>query len=104
MAKVSYAKLISSAQVMSTGLQNNATDASQRGWLQANNDRLIGSRAEAIALNDEQEKLKADLKTKTAELDAKMDELYTQMKEARKVVKLGFPQSRWYEFGVTDKR
>ena len=100
----SYAESINDAQVMTTGLHNNATEASQRGWQQTNNDRLISIREEAIELNGEQEKLKADLKTKTAELDVKMAELNTLMKEAKKVVKLGFPQSRWYEFGVTDKR
>ena len=93
----SYAESINDAQVMTTGLHNNATEASQRGWQQTNNDRLISIREEAIALNGEQEKLKADLKTKTAELS-------TLMKEAKRVVKLTFPQSRWYEFGVTDKR
>ena len=100
----SYAESISSAQVMSAGMQNNATEAAQRGWQQAHNEMLIGIRAAAIVLNDEQEKLKADLKTKSAELDAKMAELGTLMKEAKRVVKLGFPQSRWQEFGVTDKR
>ena len=100
----SYAESISSAQVMATGMQNNETIVSQRGWLQANNAMLIDVRNQVVLLNDEQEKLKADLKTKTAELDAKMDELSALMKEAKKVVKLGLPQSQWKEFGVTDKR
>ena len=100
----SYANSINDVQVMTTGLQNNATEASQRGWQKANNDRLISARAEAIALNDQQEKMKADLKSKTAELSAKMAEIDMQMKEAKRVVKLGFPQPRWTEFGVADKR
>ena len=104
MPKTSFAETINSAQVMATGLQNNATDAAQRGWQQTNNDKLIALRSEAIALNDEQEKLKAAQKTKTAELDAKMAELNAQMKEAKKVVKLTFKQSQWKEFGVLDKR
>ena len=41
MAKVSYAELISSAQVMSTGLSNNAAAAAQRGWSSKNNDQLM---------------------------------------------------------------
>jgi hypothetical protein len=104
MPQVTFAELINSAQVMSAGMQNNATEASKRGWLPENTDKLIAARAAAIALNDQQEKLKAELKTKTAELDAKMAELKAIMKEAKKVVKLGCPQSGWLEFGVTDKR
>ena len=100
----SYAESISSAQVMAAGMQNNETVAAQRGWLQANNTMLIDARNQAIMLNDEQEKLKADLKTKTAQLEAKMAELNALMNEAKKVVKLGFPQSQWKEFGVADKR
>ena len=41
MAKVTFAESISNAQVMSTGMQNNATEASQRGWQQANNVQLM---------------------------------------------------------------
>ena len=104
MSKMSFAETINSIQVMTTGMQNNATEASTRGWQDTKSTQLAALRTEAIKLNDEQEKLKADLKTKTAELDAKMAELNEQMKEAKKVVKLGFPQSQWKEFGVTDKR
>ena len=100
----SYAESINGAQLMTTGMQNNEAVAAQRGWLQTNNTGLINVRAEAIALNDEQEKLKAALKLKTAELEAKMTELNRLMTEAKKVVKLGFPQAQWKEFGVADKR
>ncbi len=61
-------------------------------------------RAEAKKLNDEQEKLKADLKSKTDALNAKMEELTQKYSEAKKVVKLEFPQTQWMEFGISDKR
>ena len=97
MSKMSFAETINSIQVMTIGMQNNATEASTRGWQDTKSTQLAALRTEAIKLNDEQERLKADLKTKTAELNE-------QMKEAKKVVKLGFPQSQWKEFGVADKR
>ncbi len=100
----SYIEKISSSHVMQSGMNNNATEAAGRGWSSEKNARLEVLRSEATALNDEQERLKAQLKMKTAELDAKMAELDTLMTEAKKVVKLGFPQAQWKEFGVTDKR
>jgi flagellar capping protein FliD len=61
-------------------------------------------RTEAKKLNDEQEKLKADLKSKTDALNTKMEELTKKYSEAKKVVKLEFPQTQWMEFGISDKR
>ena len=104
MATKSYAESISDAQVMSTGMYTNMENAEVRGWSSEKNDALVSARANAISLNDNQEKLKAELKMKTAELDTQMKELRAIMNEARKVVKLGFPQKQWKEFGITDKR
>jgi hypothetical protein len=104
MPKTTYAEVINKAQVMATGLQSNITLSAQRGWSTTNNAKLISTRADVIKLNDEQERLKASLKTKTAELNEKLTDLKAQMKEGKKVVKLAFPQSQWKEFGIADKR
>jgi len=104
MSKKSYAEKVNDAQVMHTGMQSNQMQVATRGWSTTNTSRLNTTRTEVVKLNDEQEKLKAQLKTKTAELDAKMSELDTQMKEAKRVVKLVFPQTQWKEFGIADKR
>ena len=58
----------------------------------------------AIGCNTVQERLKADLKTQTAELDELMKELAKLYAEAKKRIKLDFPQERWKEFGFDDKR
>ncbi len=55
-------------------------------------------------LDNKQEKLKADLKTCTAELDAKSKALISAMGDAKKRIKLTIPQSGWQEFGISDKR
>ena len=102
--KKSYPTTISNAQVMGSGMQNNAAEATVRGWDAAKTDELNNARSTAITLNDEQERLKAELKMKTAELDAKIAEINALMSEATKVVKLGFPQAQWKEFGITAKR
>lgn len=55
-------------------------------------------------LNNEQETLKAKLKTKTEELDKKMANMKVLVYEAKKVVKLKFDKTQWKEFGIEDKR
>ena len=100
-----YAERINDAQVMYAGLLNNEAEAAKRGWsVDKTRQELGGTREAVITLNDEQERLKAELKTKTAEVNAKMAQLDALMTEARKIVKLGFPQTQWREFGISDKR
>ena len=55
-------------------------------------------------LDTQQEKLKAELKTCTAELDKQAKELDDVLKDAKKRVKLTLPQSLWQEFGISDKK
>ena len=104
MSKPTYAEQISGAQVMVAGLRGNAAQVNRRGIDDQFINKLDSDRLTAATLNDQQEKLKADLKMKTAELEAKLSELDKQMREARKIVKLDFTQTQWKEFGITDKR
>jgi len=89
---------------MATGLKNNAQVAAKRGLDTEFITLLETNRAEAITLNDEQEKLKADLKIKTEALDGKMAAITAMLSEARKIVKIAIPKAQWKEFGMEDKR
>ena len=100
----SYAEHISSAQVMMAGLRTNLDRLQKRGVTEEFIGSLDGSLNGAIAQNNVQEKLKADLKSSTAALNHLMEHLDVIMKEATKVVKLEMPQSQWKEFGITSKR
>ncbi len=102
-SKVSFAETTTRAQLMVTALKANAEKVSKRGIDEAFVTEMDSFCKEAVALNDEQEKLKADLKTKTDDLTAKLEELTKKYSEAKKVVKLDFPQSQWKEFGIEDK-
>lgn len=104
MADKIFSERINDAQVMYTGMKNNGIEVENRGWTQEKNSELQDIRLKAIELNDQQEKLKAELKIKTAELKTTMTTLRVSMTEAKKVVKLGFSQEKWKEFGVVDKR
>lgn len=103
-SKQKYSDRISDAQVMESGLRNNQATLSRRGLDADFTEKLSESRARAAALNNEQERLKAELKMKTAELDEQLAIMGKLMREARKLVKLDMPQEQWKEFGIGDKR
>jgi len=104
MPKNSYAEQITKAQVMLAGLKGNTEQVARRGLDQAFLTKLDTDQNLAVSLNNEQEKLKADLVTKTAQLEAKLAELAGEVSEAQKIVKMDFDQSRWKEFGIDAKR
>jgi hypothetical protein len=99
-----YAENIDLASVMASGLKANAERAAKRGLGADFPDRIENKVGTVKTINNKQETIKADLKTTTEELDKEMDELNALVDEAKKVIKLEFPQSQWKEFGITDKR
>lgn len=103
MAKKSYSENITSARVMIDGLKAHAAKL-PAGIDSAFIDKLEATKNKAEVLNSEQEKLKADLKTKTEALEAELQSLQTQYAEAKKRVKLDIAQSQWREFGIEDKK
>lgn len=104
MATKTYAAKIDNAQVMTAGLTQYAEQVARRGLDSAFTEALRTATEKAIALNAEQERLKSDLKTKTAELDAVLEEMGRQMSEAVKVVKISVPQTEWKAFGISAKK
>ncbi len=103
MAKT-YAEKINSAEVMLAGLQNNADKVAKRGLDEAFITGLDTGLQTVIKLNNEQEKFKAALLQKTAELEAQLAALTAQVSEAHKIVKIDFPKEQWKEFGIQAKR
>ena len=103
MAK-SYPNQISDAQVMLAGIKTNQDVLEKRSIDENFTDNLEVILNSCIKLNNEQEELKARLKTKTEELNKQMAELKARTSEARKIIKLDMPQTTWKEFGIADKR
>jgi len=100
----SYAEQISNAQVMAAGLKANVSALGKRGVTTEFVTELESTLNNAIGKNNEQEKLKADLKATTAALDKLLVDLKKIMHEAVTVVKLEMPQQQWKEFGIIAKR
>lgn len=103
MAKKSYAESISQTKVMVDGMTGNLSNLPQN-LDEAFVKKLSEINVKAVALNSEQEKLKADLKTKTSELETLLVDMGKQYDFAKKRIKLDFPQEQWKEFGIADKR
>jgi hypothetical protein len=99
----SYAEQIAKAQVMLSGLENNIEQLSRRGITSDFVSKLTTDLSESIGINNEQEKLKADLQAKTNQLQTKLTEVSKAVSEAKKIVKLDVPKDRWKEFGISDK-
>ena len=100
----SYSEQINNALVMSGGLKNNLEHLATRGMSRQFIHDLDVMRNRITKKDGEQEKLKAELKLATAELNEMLKDLNSLMKEAIKVVKLGMPQEQWKEFSIQDKR
>ena len=104
MATKTYSKTITDTQVMVQGIKDNQEVLSKRQIDGAFADELQTDVDACIALNNEQETLKAKLKSKTEELDAAIASMNKKSSEARKIIKLDMQKSTWREFGIEDKR
>jgi hypothetical protein len=100
---------IQSQEITDAGVMVNGIRAHQDVLAQRKIDEAFAKELQAgvdacIALNKEQETLKAKLKGKTEEFDAAFAAMQKKAAEARKIIKLDMPQSSWREFGIEDKR
>jgi len=104
MSKNSFAETTNELKTMIAGLKANPDAVAKRG-LDAEFTAKMEKNLEVLKqLDNEQESLKAKLKTKTAELDAEVANLQALYSEAKKVVKMSVDQTGWREFGIEDKK
>ena len=104
MSKNSFAETANDAKTMIAGLKANQAAVAKRG-VDADFTIRMEKHLEVLRqLDNEQEALKAKLKTKTAELDAEVASLQALYSEAKKVVKMSIDQAGWREFGIEDKK
>lgn len=97
-----YEKTISDVRVMIDGLKKRTE--LPVGITAEMKEKIEQTLNSAVAKNSEQEQLKAQLKAKTAELDADMKSLNDQSIVLKKYIKLAVPKELWKEFGIEDKK
>ena len=104
MKSKSYAQQIDSAQVMLSGLKANRSALEKRGVSEEFVAEFENTLINIIAKNNEQEKLKADLKSSTAQLNVLLTTLKKNISESTTVIKMEIPQPQWKEFGIHAKK
>jgi hypothetical protein len=104
MSKNSFAELTNSVKTMASGLRANEADVARKGIDIAFIDELDVRLDRINFIDNEQETLKAKLKTKTSELDGHVTDIKSMLKEATQTVKLAIPQEGWKEFGISASR
>ncbi len=102
MAKKTFAETLASAQLMAKALQESGNLPA--GIEPSAAHDLERFYEEVTKFNQEQEKLKAQLKEKTAQLDASLKKLDEKYAFIKKYIKLGVPQELWRQYGIEDKR
>ncbi len=104
MSKRAFVDVMNSNKLMLAGLRNHADKLVRRsidaGWI----DGYADKQDTVHTADNEQERLKAEKKVKTDEVNAGLQDLNALHSEAKKVVKMEIDPSTWKEFGITDKR
>ena len=102
---LSFSELKTKATVLSSNMKLNVEKISRYGIeLPAFTNEMDADLLQADVLNNEQERLKSELKAKTEELNALMLKLEKNYAQGKKVVKLAEPQANWVAYGITDKK
>lgn len=102
---LSFSALKTKATVLSSNIKLNAEKISRFGIeLPSFTDEMDADLLQADVLNNEQERLKSELKSKTETLNALLLKLEKNYAFGKKVVKLAEPQSNWIAYGIADKK
>ena len=102
MATRTFAEYMNRVQLLVKGLEGREENL-PAGITKQQVADLAKLNAKAGTENAEQEKLKALLKEKTAQLDATTDEMIKTYTLLKKYIKLSVPQELWRGFGIEDK-
>lgn len=100
----SFAQKLSDARLMSAGIKAHKAELASVSVGEEQAEAIEALSAALQEIDSRQEKLKAELKTCTAELSEKTKQLDTSMMDAKKRIKLVIAQSGWQEFGIADKK
>ncbi|MCB8920829.1 MAG: membrane-binding protein [Ardenticatenaceae bacterium] len=104
MATPTFSQSLSNFRTMAGGITTRLDTLTGIGITAADAAEMTAFADELDKLNSEQEELKAQLKTKTDELNAKMKEAKGKHSGLAKRVKIATPQEHWAAFGITAKR
>lgn len=99
-----FAQLVEQCTLMSDAITTRLTSVSGVGITATDATAMENYAKDLSQLNAEQEELKAQLRTKTVALEAKIAEAKTKHSDLSKRVKIAVPQTEWVAFGITAKK
>lgn len=100
----SFSKSLSDARLMADAIKAHEEEMAKVGLPEDTVKRLSALIADMSALDTKQEKLKAEQKACTAELNGKAKELSEVMTDCKKRVKIAIKSDLWKEFGISASR
>lgn len=103
MSKI-YSQQVAKIQSLVTGLKGNVELLKNKGLDAGFISKLESANNLASGYNQECDRLKAELRTKTTLSNAKLNEVKRMAREAKKIIKRDYDKSRWPEFGIADLR
>ena len=104
MADKPFSQSVSDFRTMASGITNRLASLTGVNVTATDATAMNTFADELDALNSAQEDLKAQLKSKTDDLNAKMKEDKAKNADLTKRIKIATPQDEWVAFGVTAKR
>ncbi|MCA9933928.1 MAG: hypothetical protein KC415_08395 [Anaerolineales bacterium] len=104
MSNQSFSQSVSEFRTIASGINTRLTALSGVGVTADDAAAMAVLADELDTLNAQQEELKAQLKAKTNELNAKMKVARAKRSDLVKRVKIAIPQEEWVAFGVLAKR
>jgi len=100
MATTPFAQTLSDARLMADAVKAHKEELLKVGLEEKTAESLKECIEELSALDTKQEKLKADLKSITANMSEVMKKLEADMADCKKRVKIAIPKELWKEFGI----
>lgn len=100
----SFAERINNIKIMLAGIKAEITDLAAWGITAEYIRAMENLYNEVLTLDNEHEAQKAILKSMTAKLNQKMDDLERRFMTAKKIVKIQKPKEAWIGFGFPDQR
>ena len=95
---------IEKGRTLIEGLRRHVREMGERGVSNAEIDRMEQSLNELTAANEEVERLREELQPKVKHTNEVLAAVKDTYAEAKKTLKGYYPQERWADYGIPDKR
>ncbi|MBR1545478.1 MAG: hypothetical protein IJ633_01595 [Prevotella sp.] len=86
------------------GLRKHVKEMGERGFSNSEIDKMEQSLNQLTAANEEVDRLREELQPKVKHMNEILTAVKTAYTESKKTLKGYYPQERWADYGIPDKR